>query len=271
MFRGWDSSDTVGGPPAGRAPEGGLPPGARGFAWRDEARRRRPRGTTLLGQVIRPGAALGPLSYACQPVRPSAARGCGPAWFFRRFRGDLVRWACPRAHTVPGSLLAAFSDRLSPSSPCRQLTIADGGAAADRVSPRPIPAVRPGLMRLGRVPSACTGFAPPFWAGPGGRRAGFRPAGAGDIPGAAWPPRPGRGGQRWAGPHLAGAARAPPRGRISPGPDVFAVAGRPIYSPVTARDPRSIGGSPLVDISRIRGPRYSSRTFGCRRSRCPAW
>src|SRR5215469_2948430 len=29
--------------------------------------------------------------------------------FFRRLRGDLVRWASPRAHTIPGSLLAAVS------------------------------------------------------------------------------------------------------------------------------------------------------------------
>src|SRR5262249_53498783 len=35
------------------------------------------------------------------------AGASGP--FFRRLRGDLVRWASPRAHTIPGSLLAAVS------------------------------------------------------------------------------------------------------------------------------------------------------------------
>src|SRR5690242_8533909 len=79
----------------------GWPPAARTHRRRDEGRRRRLRGTTLLGRA-RP-ADHGPLHLG------SAAGSTGFPLFFRRLRGDLVHWAGPRAPTIPGSLRAAVS------------------------------------------------------------------------------------------------------------------------------------------------------------------
>jgi len=66
---------------------------------------------------------------AYDPLEVSCGRfywARGPSWtgvdaelFFRRLRGDLVRWACLRARTIPGSLLAGYQRQLSPSMPCR--------------------------------------------------------------------------------------------------------------------------------------------------------
>jgi len=80
--------------------------------WRDEARRRRPRGTTLLGRVPG-GAERDPLIHVLRPVllgSRATLRADWPAWpgaVLPAALGWSGPLACPRARTIPGSLLAA--------------------------------------------------------------------------------------------------------------------------------------------------------------------
>src|SRR3981081_570745 len=53
----------------------------------------------------------------------SGTSGSGP--FFRRLRGDLVRWACLRARTVPGSLMADCSAAAVPISAVQTASLSD--------------------------------------------------------------------------------------------------------------------------------------------------